>query len=158
MPKIKDITVTDYCNDIDQIGIICADMEKAQRAMLDVCGLVPEVNYEKLYDLLYRGEAVQAQAKVCSYNYLNVDLEFIQPIGEGRTAWHDYLDMGQSGLHHVRFNVENYEIAKQSLLDKGLEIWIEGDGTGLPGLKYAYFDGLDTLGYVIEIINWKEVS
>ena len=55
MPKIKDITVTDYCNDIDQIGIICADMEKAQRAMLDVFGLVPEVNYEKLYDLLYRG-------------------------------------------------------------------------------------------------------
>lgn len=158
MPKLQDVTVTDYCNDIDQVGIICADMDKAKKSMLDVFGLVPEVDYEKHYSLMYRGQAVEADAKVCSFSYFGVDLEFIQPVGDGKTAWHDYLKMGQSGMHHIRFNVANYELAKQSLLDKGLTIWIEGEGTGAEGLKYAYFDGLDTLGYVIEIINWKEIS
>lgn len=158
MPKVKDCSITDQCQVLDQIGIICSDMDVAQQSMLDLFGLVPEVNYEKDYTLLYRGEEVQAQAKVCSYTYFDVDLEFIQPVGEGKTAWHDYLKMGQSGLHHIRFNVDNYDLAKKMLLDKGLSIWIEGEGTGAPGLKYAYFDGLDSVGYVIEIINHREIE
>lgn len=155
--KIND--VLRQCGEIDQIGVICSDLEKTKDAMKNIFGLeTPEVDYQKDYELIYRGSTEFATAKVCAYRYFNVELEFIQPVGEGKTAWHDYLKMGQYGLHHIRFNVSNYQEAYLALKEKGLEVWIEGEGTGSPGLKYAYFDGLETLGFVIEIINWKEIT
>lgn len=158
MPKVKDLTITDLLNDIDQVGVIVRDMDKVQKAMLDLYGLVPEVDYEKNYTLFYRGEEAHPTAKVCAYRYFNVELEFIQPVGEGKSAWHDYLASGQEGIHHIRYNVRNYKQARQLMLDHGYKPWIEGEGTGVEGLEYTYFDTLDDMGFVTEIINWHEVN
>ena len=158
MPKVKDLTITDFLFDIDQVGIIVPDMDKAQASMLALYGLEPEVDYIKDYDLFYRGEEAHPTAKVCAYRYMNVELEFIQPVGEGKSAWHDYLAMGQKGIHHIRYNVWNYKEARQLMLDHGYKPWIEGEGTGVEGLEYTYFDTLEDFGFVTEIINWHEVN
>ena len=152
------VGLADHLSHLDQVGIICADFDKAVESMRNVFGWEPDVVYERTFPWQYRGEDENMSSKICAYrNHFPIELEFIQPTG-GRSAWQDYLDMGQFGLHHLRFNVRDFWGAYQALLDAGLTVWITGPGTGPEGLRSAYFDGLDALGFVVEIINWHEVN
>ena len=73
--KVQDITVTDEFNEIVQIGIIVKDMEKTQKAMLDVFGLAPDAGGESLYEgCIYKGSDELIDAPVLSlfYNFFNI--------------------------------------------------------------------------------------
>lgn len=158
---VEKVGLPDYLYDLDQIGVICADIDKATAAMKHLFDWEPDVTFERNFPWYYRGSDTpeeEMKAKICMYrNRYPVEIEFIQPKG-GRSAWQDYLDMGQFGLHHIRFNVDDFEGAFNALQEKGLKVWATGPGTGPEGLRSAYFDTLDTLGFAIEVINWHEVQ
>ena len=83
--KIKDIAVTDEFGEIVQIGIVVKDLEKVQEGMLEVFGLEPDAGGEFLYKgCIYKGSDTLIDAPVLSsfYNFFNIQLEFLQPIGE----------------------------------------------------------------------------
>ena len=42
----------------------------------------------------YRGKEQKAPASIAFYNFFNIQLEFIVPIGEDKTVWSDYLELG----------------------------------------------------------------
>lgn len=147
-----------YLYDLDQVGMITSDMDANKEQMKRIFGWEPDNEFQRVFHLKYRGEETEATARICSYRKHKVEIEFIEPIGEGKTAWHDYLKMGKSGIHHIRYNVPDFWATRQAFLDKGVDIWIEGKATGPEGLQFAYFDTLDELGYVIEIINWHEIE
>ena len=150
--------LSQYLYDVDQVGVITADVEASQANMKKIFGWDPDKEYQKPFTMKYRGEDVVAEARFVVYCKHKVEIEFIEPIGEGKSAWHDFLKMGKSGIHHISYNVPDFAATRQAFLDAGVDIWIEGKATGPEGLRFAYFDTLDELGYVIEVINWHEVE
>ena len=101
--------MVELLGDITQVGIVVEDMEKAKAGMLKVFGLKPDAESDNLYKKTwYRGEIIDAPVKAAFYNQLNVQLEFLQPVGDTDTIWHDYLDEGfrkhGHALHHLRFS------------------------------------------------------
>ena len=154
--KVQDVTITDEFSEIVQIGIIVKDMEKTKKAMLGVFGLEPDAGGEFLYkDCIYKDSDKLIDAPVLSsfYNFFNIQLEFLQPIGEQSTVWSDYLDMGQYSLHHIRFDVDDHDRANQLMADKGIGIWMEGHSLIDPTCRFTYYDSLEKLGFIVEAVT-----
>lgn len=154
--KIQDVTVTDEFGEIVQVGIIVPDLEKAKKGMLDVFGLEPDAGGESLYkNCIYKGsdERIDAPVLAAFYNFFNIQLELLQPIGEQDTVWSDYLKMGQHGLHHIRFDVDDQDRANQLMADKGIGIWMEGTSLLNPASRFTYYDSIDKLGFIVEAVT-----
>lgn len=142
--------------DIVQIGIVVEDMEKTKQAMRTIFGLESEAGGESLYrGCLYRieGETVDAPVISAFYNFFNIQLEFLQPVGETPSVWRDYLDKGQFGLHHIRFDVDDNDRITELMKERGIDIWMEGKSLINPNAKFTYYDSLDELGFVIEVVT-----
>ena len=154
MDKIKDLMLTDEMNEIVQIGIVVEDMEKIIESMRNLFGLEPDATDDVCYKKTwYRGEIIDAPVRNAFYNYFNVQLEFLQPLGEQATTWKDYLTMGQYGLHHIRFDVTNTNRVTKMMEEKGVKIWMQGESIVTPGCIFTYYDTLDMLGFVIETVT-----
>lgn len=153
--KIKDITVTDEFKEIVQIGIVVRNMEKTKEAMLDVFGLEPDAGGDSLYkDCYYKsGETIDAPVRSAFYNYFNIQLEFLEPLGDQATVWSDYRTMGMYGLHHIRFDVDDQDRANQLMADKGIGIWMEGTSLIDPSCRFTYYDSLEKLGFIVEAVT-----
>lgn len=148
----------DLLGDIVQVGIVIEDMEKAKAGMEKVFGLVPDSESDNIYKKTwYRGQIVDAPVKAAFYNAFNVQLEFLQPIGDTDTAWHDYLDEGfrQHGhaLHHLRFDVENNDEATAALAKRGVTKYMEGKSLVDPSATFTYYDSTDAVGFIIECVT-----
>ena len=144
--------------DIVQVGIVIEDMEKAKAGMEKVFGLVPDSESDNIYKKTwYRGQIIDAPVKAAFYNAFNVQLEFLQPIGDTDTAWHDYLDEGfrQHGhaLHHLRFDVENNDEATAALAKRGVTKYMEGRSLVEPSATFTYYDSTDAVGFIIECVT-----
>ena len=144
--------------DIVQVGIVIEDMEKAKAGMEKVFGLVPDSESDNIYKKTwYRGQIIDAPVKAAFYNAFNVQLEFLQPIGDTDTAWHDYLDEGfrQHGhaLHHLRFDVENNDEATAALAKRGVTKYMEGRSLVDPSATFTYYDSTDAVGFIIECVT-----
>lgn len=144
--------------DIVQVGIVIEDMEQAKAGMEKVFGLVPDSESDNVYKKTwYRGQIIDAPVKAAFYNAFNVQLEFLQPIGDTDTAWHDYLDEGfrQHGhaLHHLRFDVEDNDEATAALAKRGVTKYMEGRSLVDPSATFTYYDSTDAVGFIIECVT-----
>lgn len=154
--KVSDLTVTDEFKEIVQVGIVVKDLEKTKAAMLDVFGLEPDSGGESLYkNCIYKGAdgPIDAPVLAAFYDFFNIQLEFLQPIGDQSTVWSDYRDMGMYGLHHIRFDVDNHDNANKMMADKGIGIWMEGHSLFNPECRFTYYDSLEKLGFIVEAVT-----
>ena len=141
---------------IVQIGIVVEDIDTVKQGMRTVFGLEPDAGGESLYrNCLYRNKDQTVDAPVVSafYNFFNIQLEFLQPVGDTQTVWRDYLSKGQFGLHHIRFDVEDNDRITELMKERGIDIWMEGQSLINPNAKFTYYDSLDELGFVIEVVT-----
>lgn len=146
--------MTQDMNTIVQIGIVVPNMDEAKRGMRDVFGLEPDSESVNVYkDVMYRGRRKDAPVKVAFYNIFNVQLEFLVPFGDEDTVWSDYLNLGQYGLHHIRFDVVDNDVLTEKFAKRGIERWMEGDSLVSPGKKFTYYDTLSKLGFLIEAVT-----
>ena len=152
--KVKDLTITDELKEIVQIGIVVEDIEKAKQGMLDVFGLAPDNEGDFVYkECYYPGETIEAPVYAVFYDFFNVQLEFLQPVGDQDTIWKDYLKMGMHGLHHIRFDVDDQDAIIKLMADKGIGIWQEGTSLVNPACRFTYFDSMDKLGFIVEAVT-----
>lgn len=153
--KVQDLTVTDQLREIVQIGIITLDMEKTKQAMLEVFGLEPDAGGDSYYEkCLYKnGDIITAPVRSAFYNFFNIQLEFLEPLGDQATVWSDYVAMGKSGLHHIRFDVDDNDVANKLMADKGIGIWMEGQSLIDPSCRFTYYDSLEKLGFIVEAVT-----
>lgn len=147
--------------DIVQVGIVVEDMEKAKAGMKLVFGIDPDAESDNLYtNTWYRGEIIDAPVKAAFYNQFNVQLEFLQPVGDVDTIWHDYLNEGYKvrghALHHLRFDVkDNDEVTKQ--MEKlGVKKYMEGKSLVDTRATFTYYDSVEALGFIIEAVTKVE--
>jgi catechol 2,3-dioxygenase-like lactoylglutathione lyase family enzyme len=138
---------------VTQVGIIVRDIETKARAWADVLGLpVPKIMITDTVDLAhteYQGEATPARAKLAFFHLGQVDLELIEPIG-GPSTWKEQLDQHGESLHHIAFVIKGMKEKIAYLEAKSIPLVQRGDYTGG---RYAYLDGANQLGAVLELLE-----
>lgn len=158
MEKANTREVAELLGDITQVGIVVEDLEKAKTGMLKVFGMEPDIENDSLYKgTWYRGEIIDAPVKAAFYNQLNVQLEFLQPVGDTATIWHDYLDEGFSkhghALHHLRFDVANNDEVTKAMEERGIAKYMEGKSLVDPTATFTYYDSVEALGFIVEVVT-----
>lgn len=155
---LKNAVPTDVLKDIIQVGIVVEDLDATLDNMRQVLGVEPDFLQDFVYTgVKYRGEPIEASARVACYNQFKVQLEFMQPVGESKTIWKDHLDDSPRpgyGLHHLRFaDVEDNDAVTALLKTHGVDVYQEGNSIVHPGGKFTYYDTMKQLGFVIEVVT-----
>jgi catechol 2,3-dioxygenase-like lactoylglutathione lyase family enzyme len=137
-----------------QIGVVVRDLDSKVRAWRDLFGLpAPEIKItdpNTFPNAEYKGVPTSATARLAFFDLGQVQLELIEPIGEPST-WKDKLDEGDEGLHHIAFHVKRIHDRVAFLVSKGLPLIQRGD---FPGGSYAYLDGAQQLGLILELLDF----
>jgi methylmalonyl-CoA/ethylmalonyl-CoA epimerase len=141
---------------ISQVGIVVRDLEHALEGYSARWGLGPWAGY--LYGpstvprLTYRGEPGRYSMRLALAGR-SPQVELLQPL-EGPSIYHEWLDSGRAGLHHVAVLVDTLEAAIQSMGAAGYDVLQSGQGYGLDGDGgYAYFDTESDFDVIIEAIE-----
>lgn len=150
---------------MDQVGIITPieEVETLRQNMIDVFQLNPEQvsggNTTRHANTVFRGEAQNPPPAVRMdfFDKFSVQLEYLSPI-DGNSAWMEYHKKVGKGIHHVRFDVSSHEDAIAYMKAHGIEAYHEADSPRGAGIKFAYFDSYEKLGFYIETINFTEVN
>ncbi|GAB3563832.1 VOC family protein [Amycolatopsis endophytica] len=140
-------------NRIDQIGIVVRDLDAAAAGMRRVLGAEPHTRVENTYRrTTYRGTEIDATVGVMLYDVGGIELEFLAPRSPGN-VWQDFLDERGEGLHHIRFDVDSHAAARDDLHARGVETYQEGESMRGGEIRYAYYDTVPFLGFLIETLN-----
>lgn len=154
---IDDVKLTDVFNEIVQVGIVVENMDAAIKGMKQVFDLDPDATSDNYYkNTWYRGEIITAPAKAAFYNFFNVQLEFLQPIGDDPSIWQDYLKEGPHhghALHHLRFDVEDNDVASALMERAGVAKYMEGQSLVDPTARFTYYDAVPLVGFIIEAVT-----
>ncbi|WP_027931808.1 VOC family protein [Amycolatopsis thermoflava] len=138
---------------IDQVGIVVRDLDAAADGMRRVFGAEPHTRQENTYRrTTYRGDEIDAIVGVMLYDLGGIELEFLAPRSSGN-VWQDFLDERGEGLHHIRFAVDSHTAARDDLHSRGVETYQEGESMRGGGVRYAYYDTVPQLGFLIETLN-----
>lgn len=136
-----------------QVGVIVRDIEKTARQYAEVFGIeVPAVMITDAVDKArteYRGEPTPARAKLAFMDMGNIQLELIEP-DEHPSTWREFLDKHGEGIHHIAFTVKGMKDAVTFLESKGMPLVQKGEYTSG---RYAYIDGTDKLGFILELLE-----
>ena len=138
---------------IRQIGLVTGDLDRFIQ------------NMENLYHLRPDRTAfvpVGATKETCLrrlafYEFEHIELEVVEPL-RSHPAWHIFLDRHGDCLQHIQFNVEDLAAAIEHLEQQGVEMIERGHSITVPEVEYVFFDTVDRLGYVTEIVNFKEIE
>ena len=135
--------------DIVQVGIVVDDMDKVKTGMKAIFGLDPSAESDNVYKKTwYKGDLIDAPVKAAFYNQFNVQLEFLQPVGDTDTIWHDYLnegyDLGGHSLHHLRFDVVDNDVITEEM---------EGKSLVDPRATFTYYDSVQAIGFIVEVVT-----
>jgi len=115
---------------------------------LDPCSMThpgPEVK------MIYRGKPSEGRAKIAIINAGQVDLEFLQPIGEN-SSWKDYLDTEGEGVQHIAFRVEDTAKATEFFKQLGMGVVHQGRFDNDDG-SYTYIDSREQLLVNVELLH-----
>lgn len=155
--NIDGVKLTDVFNEIVQVGIVVENMDAAIKGMKQVFDLDPDATSDNYYkNTWYRGEIITAPAKAAFYNFFNVQLEFLQPIDDDPSIWQDYLKEGPHhghALHHLRFNVEDNDVASALMERAGVAKYMEGQSLVDPTACFTYYDAVPLVGFIIEAVT-----
>lgn len=143
-------------NKMVQIGIVVKDMNKTLATFKSAFGWEPYSFADTpVGEKLYYGKVEDFSVHMAFVRFDNIEIELLEPT-RGRNVWQDYLDTHGQGLHHILFDVNNFEQAKSALEEQGIMMVQTGPSARYPGAKWAYFDAMQSLGYYIEIFNPSE--
>ncbi|MFY0652988.1 MAG: VOC family protein [Cyclobacteriaceae bacterium] len=138
------------------IGIVVKDIEASLDNWVKLLGLKerPKINIAAGHEdnpTHYRGKPSNAKAKLAFLPLDNMQVELIEPIGDAPSHWQEFLDTKGEGVHHVAFwlkglgeqYIGNFEKNGLSLVQQG----------GWDGGEYGYFNGLESHGVMIELLE-----
>ncbi len=138
---------------VAQIGLVVRDIEAAVSAWSAMLGVpAPGIIITDPVEQSrteYQGQSTPARAKLAFFDLGPISLELIEPMGEPST-WNDQLVAHGSSLHHIAFMVKGMSGCLAALADHGLPLVQRGEYTGG---RYAYVDGTDQLGAVVELLE-----
>lgn len=139
-------------NVVTQVGIVVKDVEATSRAWADMFG-VPEPGWSLTGPVestrtRYKGEETTGRAKLAFFQFKNITIELIEPVG-GPSTWQAFLDTKGEGVHHVAFNIRGKAGKLEEFTKHGVAIEQDGRFTGG---SYAYVDTATALKVILELL------
>jgi len=135
-----------------QIGMIVEDLDRSLKFFESFLGFKPR----KIVDITSRnskGDNSEFVNRCCFIDLGNIEFELIQPLS-GKSMFTEFIEKYGSGLHHLKFKVQEHGPIKEHFESKGIELMQSGPGVGKnEGKTWVYYDTKDTLGFYIELID-----
>lgn len=142
-------------NLITQIGIVVKDIQKTileYATFFDVSPpKITETNSVDTAHTEFRGKPSEARAKLAFFEFKNITIELIEPIG-GPSTWQEFLDSKGEGVHHIAFHVKNSGKITGDLANRGIDLVQKGD---YRGGCYKYLDASNSLKIILELLETK---
>jgi catechol 2,3-dioxygenase-like lactoylglutathione lyase family enzyme len=138
-----------------QVAFVCRDVEATSKRWATVLGVDPPKIWTTRpgheVKMIYRGKPSEGQAKIAIINAGQVDLEFLQPLGDN-SSWKDYLNTKGEGVQHIAFRVDDPAKTTEFFKQLGMGVVHQGrfdddDGT------YIYIDSRDQLLVNVELLH-----
>lgn len=160
MENQKKRELKDLFYSVEQIGLVVEDLDSIMAGMRRIFNVEPDSLFEAEFkDTYYRGEYIDAPARIANYDYFGVQLEFIQPLGDGPSVWRDYINEGPHHghcLHHIRFtSVDDVDEVTVLMNDLGIDKYQEVKSFVNPGGKGTYYDTVQEIGFLAETLTKK---
>ena len=138
---------------IRQIGILTSDLDRFISDYRKLYGLEPDRT--TLYPT--DSDAESCARRIAYYNFPEVEIEVIQPVNS-IAPWHDYLNKHGGCIHHIQFNVDNLSDAIKVMSENGCNIIERGYSMSDPRVEFIFFDTVNKVGYVTEVVNFREFT
>jgi catechol 2,3-dioxygenase-like lactoylglutathione lyase family enzyme len=139
-----------------QMGYVVRDVAAAEAWFQEILGVPAWTRMESMTfgpDCSYRGRAADYAAHL-SIGYLgDTQIELIEHI-RGESPYTEFLESRGPGLHHLAFDVPDFDATVGALGGSGLEL-IAAGSVG-PGNRFAYFDCESAQASVVEILGFDE--
>ena len=137
---------------IVQNGYVVRDLEQACARLHAMFGIGPFVGGVEMLldDNRYRGapaEPIRLRGVFVQSGDLNIEL--VEILSTGPSAFHEMFGKGEEGLHHVAMFSDDYDAEKTRWIAAGHDLVSEFT-TGF-GAKICYIDARGTLGHFIEL-------
>ncbi len=136
---------------VRQMGLLTGNLDRFMENMRKLYGLEPDRTafYPK------EADPETCVRKLAFYNFPEIELEVVEPVN-AEPVWLDFLAKHGDCLQHVQFNVDNLAEAVKRMEDNGIQLIERGFSLTNPKVEFLFFDTLCTLGYVTEIVNFRE--
>jgi len=142
---------------VSHIGVVVKDVNEAVEYYSSLFGIGPFTTYEFIPRKYWlRGEPCYVKYNMGKANWGDIVFELIQPL-EGKSLHHEFLEAYGEGLHHLGFDIPNYDEVFDKFMESGFEplmvceAYLEayrGD------IKGCYFDTQSVGGVIFEIV-WR---
>ena len=138
---------------IDQIGIVVEDIEKAMQYYSSFFGIGPfrALNVTSVDRRVYGKSVADIKNLVRVARLGNLQYELIQPVS-GESIQKEFLEKRGEGINHVGFFVKDLEREVARLTEKGFKAISTGRFTD--GGGFAYFDTNQVGGVFFELVQW----
>jgi methylmalonyl-CoA/ethylmalonyl-CoA epimerase len=138
---------------VAQVAMVVKDIEECGKIWAEVLGVEqPEAFVSTSHQdrpTTFLGEVTHAEAKLAFIKMGNLEIELIEPMGEGST-WQEFLDTHGEGIHHIAFWVQDKDGVSKKLSLKGIPT-LQTGGWDTGG--YSYVDARETLGCIVELLE-----
>ena len=128
---------------LNHVGVAVPSIEKAAKT------------YKDLYDIIDITEPAEMPSqgvRFCFVNLPNSQIELIEPLGEDSPI-NNFLERNpKGGQHHICFEVDDINIAKREMEDKGATVLNE-PRIGAHGTPVIFIHPKDTDGVLIELME-----
>lgn len=144
--------------DFMQLCWVVPDLEAAIDHWVTTSGAGPFFLFENVHfeDSNYRGQPMDiAPHRAAIGQYGEMQIELVQPIGDGPGVWSDVVASGKAGFHHAGLYCTDYEAERAAYLATGAAVAFEGL---MMGARTCYIDTIGTLGFLTELITANPVA
>jgi catechol 2,3-dioxygenase-like lactoylglutathione lyase family enzyme len=141
-----------------QSAWVVDDIHEAANLWAEKAGIGPffVADYQEgAIEGFYRGKPAPITMKTALAQAGSMQIELIQPTGDGPSAYRDTVPMGRPGLHHIALwsNDLNADIALY--VKKGFEVAARGGTSGIA--EFAYIDTSAVFGHMIELVEGSDI-
>lgn len=138
--------------DIIQHAWVVPNLEIAARDWYRRLGVGPFlVNRDlKVSEARHRGLPSTTRFSTAVAQSGGAQIELIEQLDDGASAYRDTIAAGTTGFHHVAFIADDYDAALARYAGHA----VAADGR-FGDMRFAYVDTVDSLGHMIEIVEDK---
>lgn len=140
---------------IIQMSWVVVDLDEAMQRWHRTSGVGPFLvqRHITIGEPRYRGQLSDIDFSVAIAQAGPVQVELVQPHGNGPSCYRDTVPAGTEAMHHVAILPDDYDAALASYLDQGFE---EASGGLFGDVRFSYIDTSAALGHMVEIVEAKD--
>lgn len=130
------------------------DLEAAVERWATTLGIGPFFlldHSDDLVDTMYRGEPASLSMRLALAQAGPVQVELIQPKGDGPNCYRDLVPAGTTGFHHICMWTHDIDADTAHFAAHGCPA--VNTGRVRDSVRFAYYDARDTLGCMVEVME-----